>query len=81
VIVEADTTPASIAEHPFTSFMSVHLAWGRCTICGLAAAAHTNAIVFYEPPAELPYRCPDCVIRSEATHKIVPCFHREGAYP
>lgn len=69
----ADTTPATIADHPFTTFKPI-LAWDRCTICGLAVAAHLEALVIYEPPADLPYRCPDCVQTGTAT-----CSHREGA--
>jgi len=79
VALVGDVTPAPIAEHPFTAVLGQE--WGRCLICKLAAPAHLRARVssLYEPPAELPYRCPDCVMRSEVDRQIVVCSHREGA--
>lgn len=63
--------------HTFTPRDGLY--WERCPVCGLSEAAHRNTSVDPADLPELAYRCPDCVIRSEATHRIVTCSHREGA--
>lgn len=64
----ADAGAAVISQHRFVTALSAQ-PWERCTICGLAEAAHLTSIGMYTPTVQA-RRCPDCVIAG-----IDPCRH------
>jgi hypothetical protein len=46
-MMQHDETPAPIDEHPFEP--PAGRTWDRCTRCGLAEAAHVDAVERYAP--------------------------------
>jgi hypothetical protein len=62
--------PGIIKDHKY----EVHpdTPWGCCALCGLAEAAHAEAMIPYRLPEDLTYRCPNCVQKN-----IDPCEHQE----
>jgi hypothetical protein len=63
-MMQHDETPAPIDEHPFEP--PAGRTWDRCTRCGLAEAAHVDAVERYAPtstrsrPRALDVVCPLC---------------------
>jgi hypothetical protein len=47
---DVDTTPSFVTDHPFIGPPS--RLWDRCVRCGLAEAAHRDAIERYVPNAQ-----------------------------
>jgi transposase-like protein/transcriptional regulator with XRE-family HTH domain len=65
----ADSSPSHITDHAFMA--PTGEPWGRCTQCGMAEAAHAEALISYDPDdGKIDWRCPNCV-----TANIAVCGH------